>query len=72
MSFAVRLAVSFFKYRKKLIMLCLQQNVKVRSIDFWKEPSVVLKKVFLKVSLKNFIKKETVAQVLSYEFCEIF
>ena len=53
-------------------MLCLQQNVKVRSINFQKQSSVVLKKVFLKVSLKNFIKKETVAQVLSYEFCEIF
>ena len=51
-------------------MLRLQQNVKVRSINFQKQSSVVLKKVFLKVSLKNFIKKETLAQVLSY--CEVF
>ena len=27
-------------------MLCLQQNVKVRSINFRKQPRVVLKKVF--------------------------
>ena len=56
---------------------CFPKNTRQKIQTFSEYPEAVfqrcsVKKVFLKISKIFFIKKETLAQVVSCEFCEIF